>query len=66
MGSDSPLTSGTSGSSTDPIAAVHEFDISGLPHRAPALVATVRVSGPDLGGSTWARDVAAVEATQAT
>jgi hypothetical protein len=39
-----------------PNRAVHEFDISGLPHRAPALVATVHVSGPHLGWINLSRD----------
>ncbi len=39
-----------------PNHAVHEFDISGLPHRAPALIATVRVSGPNLGWINLSRD----------
>jgi hypothetical protein len=39
-----------------PNRAVHEFDISGLPHRAPLLIATVRVSGPNLGWLDLSRD----------
>ena len=30
-----------------PNRAVHEFDISGLPHRAPVMIATVHVSRPE-------------------
>lgn len=36
--------------------AVHEFDISGLPDRAPVMIATVPVSGPDLGWLNLSRD----------
>jgi DNA-binding beta-propeller fold protein YncE len=39
-----------------PNRAVHEFDISGLPHRAPAMIATVHVSGPNLGWLNLSRD----------
>jgi sugar lactone lactonase YvrE len=39
-----------------PNRAVHEFDITGLPRRAPALIATVRVSGPSLGWLNLSRD----------
>jgi hypothetical protein len=36
--------------------AGHEFDISGLPHRAPVMIATVHVSGPNLGWVNLSRD----------
>jgi DNA-binding beta-propeller fold protein YncE len=39
-----------------PNRAVHEFDISGLPHRAPVMIATVHVSGPHLGWLNLSRD----------
>jgi hypothetical protein len=39
-----------------PNRAVHEFDISGLPHRPPVMIATVPVSGPDLGWINLSRD----------
>jgi hypothetical protein len=39
-----------------PNRAVHEFDISGLPHRAPVMIATVHVSGPKLGWLNLTRD----------
>ena len=39
-----------------PNRAVHEFDISGLPHRAPVMIATVHVSGPNLGWLDLSRD----------
>jgi hypothetical protein len=39
-----------------PNRAVHEFDISGLPHRAPVMIATVPVSGPSLGWLNLSRD----------
>ena len=39
-----------------PNRAVHEFDISGLPNKAPVLVATVHVSGPSLGWLNLSRD----------
>jgi hypothetical protein len=39
-----------------PNRAVHEFDISGLPHRAPAMIATVHVSGANLGWLNLSRD----------
>ncbi len=39
-----------------PNRAVHEFDISGLPHRAPVMIATVHVSGPNLGWLNLSRD----------
>jgi DNA-binding beta-propeller fold protein YncE len=39
-----------------PNRAIHEFAISGLPRRAPVMVATVRVSGPDLGWLNLSRD----------
>lgn len=39
-----------------PHRAVHEFDISGLPHRAPVMIATVHVSGPNLGWLSLSRD----------
>lgn len=39
-----------------PNRAVHEFDISGLPHRAPEMIATVHVSGPNLGWLNLSRD----------
>jgi hypothetical protein len=38
-----------------PNRAVHEFDISGLPHRAPVMIATVHVSG-NLGWLNLSRD----------
>jgi DNA-binding beta-propeller fold protein YncE len=39
-----------------PNQAVHEFDISRLPHMAPRLIATVHVSGPNLGWLNLSRD----------
>ena len=39
-----------------PNRAVHEFDISRLPHRAPVMVATVHISGPNLGWLNLSRD----------
>jgi DNA-binding beta-propeller fold protein YncE len=36
--------------------AVHEFDISGLPQRAPVMIATVHVSGSKLGWINLSRD----------
>jgi hypothetical protein len=39
-----------------PNGAVHEFDITGLPRRAPALTATVHVSGRGLGWLNLSRD----------
>jgi DNA-binding beta-propeller fold protein YncE len=39
-----------------PNRAVHEFDVSGLPHRAPVMIATVHVSGPNLGWLNLSRD----------
>ena len=39
-----------------PNRAVHEFDISGLPHRAPVMIATVHVSGPNVGWLNLSRD----------
>jgi hypothetical protein len=39
-----------------PNRAVHEFDISGLPHTAPVMIATVHVSGPNLGWLNLSRD----------
>jgi hypothetical protein len=39
-----------------PNRAVHEFDIAGLPGRAPAMIATVHVSGSDLGWLNLSRD----------
>jgi sugar lactone lactonase YvrE len=39
-----------------PNRAVHEFDISGLPRRAPVMVATVHISGPNLGWLNLSRD----------
>jgi DNA-binding beta-propeller fold protein YncE len=39
-----------------PNRAVHEFDISGLPGRAPALIATIPVSGPHFGWLNLSRD----------
>jgi hypothetical protein len=39
-----------------PHRAVHEFDISGLPHRAPVMMATVHVSGMHLGWLNLSRD----------
>ena len=39
-----------------PNRAVHEFDISGLPHRAPVMIATVHVSSPNLGWLNLSRD----------
>ena len=39
-----------------PNRAVHEFDISGVPDRAPVLIATVHVSGPNLGWLNLSRD----------
>jgi DNA-binding beta-propeller fold protein YncE len=36
--------------------AVHEFDIAGLPHRAPAMIATVHVASLDLGWLNLSRD----------
>jgi hypothetical protein len=39
-----------------PNRAVHEFDISGLPHRAPVMIATVHVSGMNLGWLNLSRD----------
>jgi DNA-binding beta-propeller fold protein YncE len=39
-----------------PNRAVHEFDVSGLPRRAPVMIATVPVSGPSLGWLNLSRD----------
>jgi hypothetical protein len=39
-----------------PLRAVHEFDISGLPRRAPVMVATVRISGAHIGWVNLSRD----------
>jgi hypothetical protein len=39
-----------------PNRAVHEFDISGLLHRAPVMIATVHVSGRDVGWLNLSRD----------
>ncbi len=39
-----------------PHRAVHEFDISGLPHRRPVMIATVPVSGPNFGWLNLSRD----------
>jgi hypothetical protein len=39
-----------------PNRAVHEFDISGLPQKAPVMIATVHVSGPNLGWLNLSRD----------
>jgi DNA-binding beta-propeller fold protein YncE len=39
-----------------PNRAVHEFDISGLPRRAPVMIATVPVTGPNLGWINLSRD----------
>ena len=39
-----------------PNRAVHEFDISGLPRRAPVMIATVHVSSPKLGWLNLSRD----------
>ncbi len=39
-----------------PNRAVHEFDISGLPRRAPAMIATVHVSGANVGWLNLSRD----------
>jgi DNA-binding beta-propeller fold protein YncE len=39
-----------------PNRAVHEFDISGLPHRAPVMVATVPISGQNVGWLNLSRD----------
>ena len=39
-----------------PSRAVHEFDISGVPHRAPVMIATVHISGPKLGWLNLSRD----------
>jgi hypothetical protein len=39
-----------------PNRAVHEFDISGLPHRAPVMIATVHVPGVSLGWLNLSRD----------
>jgi DNA-binding beta-propeller fold protein YncE len=39
-----------------PNQAVHEFDVSGLPRRAPVMIATVHVSGPNLGWLNLSRD----------
>jgi DNA-binding beta-propeller fold protein YncE len=39
-----------------PNRAVHEYDIAGLPHTAPAMIATVHVSGPHLGWLNLSRD----------
>jgi DNA-binding beta-propeller fold protein YncE len=39
-----------------PNRAVHEFDISGLPQRAPVMIATAHVSGPSLGWLNLSRD----------
>ena len=39
-----------------PNRAVHEFDISGLPRRAPVMIATVRVSGAHVGWLSLSRD----------
>lgn len=39
-----------------PNQAVHEFDVSGLPRRAPVMIATVHVSGPHLGWLNLSRD----------
>ncbi len=40
----------------NPNRAVHEFDISGLPRRAPVMIATVHVSGTNLGWLNLSRD----------
>lgn len=39
-----------------PNRAVHEFDISGLPHSAPVMIATVHVSGRHIGWLNLSRD----------
>lgn len=39
-----------------PNRAVHEFDISALPRKAPVLIATVHVSSPNLGWLNLSRD----------
>jgi DNA-binding beta-propeller fold protein YncE len=39
-----------------PNRAVHEFDISGLPRRAPLMIATVHISGRHLGWLNLSRD----------
>jgi DNA-binding beta-propeller fold protein YncE len=39
-----------------PNRAVHEFDISGLPRRAPVMIATVHISGQDVGWLNLSRD----------
>ncbi len=39
-----------------PNRAVHEFDVSGLPHKPPVLVATVHISGHNLGWLNLSRD----------
>jgi len=39
-----------------PNRAVHEFSISGLPHRAPVMIATVHISGRHLGWLNISRD----------
>lgn len=39
-----------------PNRAIHEFDISGLPHRAPVMIATVRVSSSNVGWLNLSRD----------
>jgi DNA-binding beta-propeller fold protein YncE len=39
-----------------PNRAVHEFDISRLPHRAPVMIATVHVAGQNLGWLNLSRD----------
>jgi hypothetical protein len=39
-----------------PNRAVHEFDVSGLPQRAPVMIATVGVAGPNLGWLNLSRD----------
>ena len=39
-----------------PNRAVHEFDIEGLPRRAPVMIATVHVLGPNLGWLNLSRD----------
>ena len=39
-----------------PNRAVHEFDISGLPHRAPVMIATMHISGRNLGWLNLSRD----------
>jgi DNA-binding beta-propeller fold protein YncE len=39
-----------------PNRAVHEFDVSGLPRTAPVMIATVHISGPNLGWLNLSRD----------